>query len=397
MNNKIIAFCGETFKLNSNGDLVAKPTSAAFLQRTFGTENVFVCSPFKNEILDQGYSTTLDNEKFFQAPFYSSTKEFLYKSITKRLFLKSYIDFCDEVILNNENSIFWIRTPSLGSIIFGLRVLKHEKKLLNHICANPSDTWKSDKYSFIEKIFGFFVSRFVVFLLGKICSHKLTLNLCTGDVIENLARKYSINSKQFVDLMIERPSKANPLNYQKGEILNLLFVGRLVRDKGIFELISAVKVLKANVKLTIVGDGPDLEEAKRVITDLNLQNMIMFTGQLPHSQLEVLYQNTDLTIVPSDNDYEGFPRVIMESWSQGKPVIVTDVGGVKAFVKDCHNGLIIERGSVDSIVMALQKILTTEHLYEQLLSGVDDIQPLSNIDYWKDSLLKWTEDFYAEK
>ncbi|AYO21202.1 glycosyltransferase [Vibrio owensii] len=390
MVNKIVAFCGETFFKSDNvdGSYVAKPTSAAFLQDAFGEDNVYVVSPFFDKTISGKFSTEIKKEFFYKAPNYSSTKDFFINSVKQPVFLKNYIAFCDDIISQHRGDYFWIRTPSIGSIIFGLRALRQEEIVLHHMCADPSNTWKDTKYRGVDKTLAFLTSRFIRILLKRICSNPNTINLCTGDVLENYSRRYSKNTFQFVDVMIKE-SKTKKVLFEKDndERMKLLFVGRMVEDKGIFDLIDVIFELKNNYKLKFVGDGPDFEKAREKVRLLGLEDSIEFTGQLPHKSLSEVFSNSDLIVVPSNNNYEGFPRVIMEAWSFNKPVVVSNVGGINAFVKDMDNGLIIKGGDKEDLKNALLKLVDVE-LYQQVCLGATKMEKKSTQKFWIDSLKK---------
>ena len=187
---KIIAFVGETFSSYQNKQYT-KPTSIAFLQDAFGVENVVAASPsIKVSNQPESYSTVVSAEQFYTFPHYSSTKQFFISCLTKKGYYKNYINIADRVIKENQGEYFWIRTPSLGSIVFGLRALKADQKVLHHMCADASNTWKDPKYKGLNKLVAFLTSRFIRNLLKRICSHKNTINFCTGDVLETFSRKY---------------------------------------------------------------------------------------------------------------------------------------------------------------------------------------------------------------
>ncbi len=383
---KIVAFLGENY-WNEGEFYHAKPTSAAFLQQVTEDAGLLVLAPVTGNTLPANEASShVHKQNFVAFPYYSSTKNFIVKSLTQKNFLKEFIKKCDFIINNDNHQIFWIRTPSIGAVIFGMRVLKYNKILINHMCADASNTWKDKKYSLIEKIFGFITSRLILAMLKKICSSPYTINLCTGDALEEFSKKANPeNTHQFVDIMIKDVvSEINNSEVsleENKQILNILFVGRIVEDKGIFELINAVAKKPNLFHLTIVGDGPDLAKCKNMIA-LKKVNNIIFTGQLAHSEISEAYNHSDVTIVPSNNYYEGFPRVIMESWYHGKPVIVSDVGGIKAFVKNETNGLIIDRGSSDSIFNALNRLYSDQELYDRLKAGAFNMKKICTQRYW---------------
>ena len=108
---------------------------------------------------------------------------------------------------------------------------------------------------------------------------------------------------------------------------------------------------------------------------------IELTGQLPHTELHKFLNETDLICVPSNNFYEGFPRVIMEAWAYEKPVVVSNVGGISAFVRNAENGLVISPGNQIELRKALVKTLD-ENIYKLLKEGAADMKKYSIVDYW---------------
>ncbi|MGI2216183.1 glycosyltransferase [Shewanella baltica] len=385
---KIIAFVGETFSDYQN-TYYTKPTSAAFLQDAIGTDRVYVCSPTL-DVSEQptSFSTMVANDHFHPFPRYSSTKDFFLKALLKPGFYNTYADAADKVIAHHKGSHFWIRTPSVGSIIFGLRALNAGEKVLHHMCANASNTWRDSKYSIFEKVFGYLLSRYIRHKLKEICQHPNTLNLCTGSVLEDYSKKYAPDrTVQFVDVMVKPPKQLVEKLVTPG-FLNLLFVGRIVEDKGVLDLLHVASRLGDKCYVTIVGDGPDLDKAKSLAAQLCLEGKVMFTGQLPHQQLSEIYNQSDLVVVPSNNHYEGFPRVIMEAWSHHKPVVVADVGGIRAFVKDGENGLIFAPGNVEQFYQSIAKLAVDSMLYERLRNGAKVMEPQSLQSYWLDILRK---------
>lgn len=379
---KIIAFVGETFDVH-HGVAYTSPTSVAFLQDCVGRENVYVCSPMQDVTqLRGGYSTSVAVSHIYPAPNYRSTKEFLLKSLLKPTFYRQFMAAADAVIARHQGELFWIRTPSIGSIFFGLRALAAGQTVLHHMCADASNTWRDAKYSSFEKSFGFLVSRFLRYKLRQICKHPNTINLCTGDVLEEFSKKVAPNhTYQFVDVMVKPPTHQPIITYQENQ-LRILFVGRIVTDKGVFDLLDVAKRLGDRFNFSIAGGGPELERAKAYCEKLDLAHRVLFTGQLPHNQLSQLYDRHDVVVVPSNNFYEGFPRVIMEAWSHHKPVVVANVGGINAFVKHEENGFIFPPGDQEQLYASLLRLVDDATLYNKLYAGAVSMAAQSLQEYW---------------
>lgn len=104
----------------------------------------------------------------------------------------------------------------------------------------------------------------------------------------------------------------------------VLFVGRLVLEKGIIELLESAKIWNANINLKIIGSGPLERRVKEMVSKLS---NVEFIGGIDSEKLPVYYSGSDLLIVPSVHE-EGFGRVILESLACGIPVIGSKRGAI---------------------------------------------------------------------
>ncbi|BAZ42355.1 glycosyl transferase, group 1 family protein [Calothrix sp. NIES-4101] len=111
-----------------------------------------------------------------------------------------------------------------------------------------------------------------------------------------------------------------------------LFVGKLVQYKGIETLLKAWHLLKKDIPLKIVGQGP-LE----ILLQSNLANNVEYLGSLPRDKVIHLMQNASVLIFPSEW-YEGFPMTITEAFATGLPAIASRVGGITELVKEGYSG-----------------------------------------------------------
>ena len=140
---------------------------------------------------------------------------------------------------------------------------------------------------------------------------------------------------------------------------NVLYVGRIVEDKGIKLLIDAIdKVAKkmSTIHLTICGDGPFLATAKKLSAEKKLQSRITFTGQIDHTKINSYIAASNLVVVPSIC-FETLGLVAIESLLMKRPVIVSDSGGLAEIVKNGYNGIVVPRNDSGAISDAILKIL----------------------------------------
>jgi glycosyltransferase involved in cell wall biosynthesis len=127
--------------------------------------------------------------------------------------------------------------------------------------------------------------------------------------------------------------------------INFLFVGRTVKEKGIYELITSVRLLVeeggfSNFKLNIVGDGKDYKNIVRKSNEMNLEPYIEFYGFLSGGELDLMYKKSDWFVLPTYE--EGFPYVFIEAMQAGLPIITTKSGALKRLVKEEKNGFFVK-------------------------------------------------------
>lgn len=143
----------------------------------------------------------------------------------------------------------------------------------------------------------------------------------------------------------------------------ILFVGRIIKWKGIGTLIQAMKEVKQDypdVKLFIIGDGPDLNIFSEMVHSLELSDIIKFLGKLPDAELKIAYQKSDLFVLPSQPHngivMEGLGLVLLEAMASGVPVIGSNIGGITDIIEDGVNGLLIPPGDPSSLALAIKRI-----------------------------------------
>jgi len=119
----------------------------------------------------------------------------------------------------------------------------------------------------------------------------------------------------------------------------VLYFGRISKEKGLFTLYDAMKLIP-NIKLKIVGDGPDFNDSITYLVQNNIYN-IEFVGAKWGEELTPFINNCEFVVVPSEW-YEPSPYVILQSFSFGKPVIASDIGGLKDMIINNFNGQLVK-------------------------------------------------------
>jgi glycosyltransferase involved in cell wall biosynthesis len=113
----------------------------------------------------------------------------------------------------------------------------------------------------------------------------------------------------------------------------ILFVGRLVQAKGVYELLNAFQLFNNQIpesKLVFVGPGVESEKLKATVLEKELSQKVIFTGGIPSSEVIKQIDNSDAFVNPSYT--EGLPSTVLESTLRGIPTIATDVGGTREII-----------------------------------------------------------------
>lgn len=143
----------------------------------------------------------------------------------------------------------------------------------------------------------------------------------------------------------------------------LLYVGRVSKEKNLHLLVDAYRKLleqTTGVMLTIVGDGPYLEEMQEVTADLPC----LFTGRLEGEALADAYASSDIFVFPSTTDT--FGNVVLEAQASGLPVIVTDQGGPVENILPQTTGMVVKGGCVNSLATAMQALISDDDKRHQM-------------------------------
>jgi len=143
----------------------------------------------------------------------------------------------------------------------------------------------------------------------------------------------------------------------------VLNVGRLVPRKGQFYLVEAVKKLVADgmdLKLVIVGIGPEEKNIRRMAEDLDFRLELVISNE----KLEEEYKNADVFVLPSITDdqgeKEGLGLVLLEAMHYKLPVIAFENGGTREVVINDFNGILLPEKDTDGLAAAIKKVLTDQ-------------------------------------
>jgi len=183
-------------------------------------------------------------------------------------------------------------------------------------------------------------------------------------------------------------------NYAYDNEKILLFVGRLVQEKGVQVLIDAVpKIMEHynDVKIVITGKGPQMDYLKHKAYEMGIAHKIYFTGYLSDEDLKKLYKCADVAVFPSL--YEPFGIVALEGMVANIPVVVTETCGLGEIVEHGIDGMKAYTGNANSLADCIVEILYNPGLADKIkANALKKVQALYN---W-DKISKETLQVYKE-
>jgi glycosyltransferase involved in cell wall biosynthesis len=188
----------------------------------------------------------------------------------------------------------------------------------------------------------------------------------TKDYMNLISERYGVKQSKcmIIPLGVDL-KKFNTVSRHKSsdKVTDLLFVGRLSKQKNLLMLLSAFKLLQKEFELTlhIVGDGEERKIIEERIAEENLRNVILH-GRVSHEELRNLYQKSDIFVLPSL--YESFGLVLLEAMASGLPIVASDISGIRSVVGGCG---ILVKPTPENFAGAITKLIKNESLREELI------------------------------
>ena len=243
------------------------------------------------------------------------------------------------------------------------------------VCTIHGLDWQRDKW-------GGFARKYLQF--GELCIAKFANRAIT--VSENLVsyfrhkyQKEAVFIPNGVNMPVVKPADLITSVYGLKGNDYILYLGRLVPEKGIHYLINAYNRLRPPMKLVIAGGSSHTTEYVQQIHDMAAGcEDILFTGFVQGDVLEELFSNAWLYVLPSD--LEGMPISLLEAMSYGQACLVSDIEENKAVVG--KHGFYFSQGNINSLYQALKQLVSGHQSLEQVKA--------SGMSYVRESF-KWDD------
>ena len=196
--------------------------------------------------------------------------------------------------------------------------------------------------------------------------------------MQRLLREYGVKKKKpfyilptGINLKIFRKSKkAGPRIKKRLKIHPkdkvLIFVGRMGGEKNLDFLLTAMAEIskkRKDITLLMIGDGPFLKELKALARKLNIERNVVFTKIIPHKEIPLYYQASDIFLFSSLTDTQGI--VILEAMACGLPIVALKDDAFRKIVIDNKNGFLIKKASPKNFAKKTLKILDNPTLYRK--------------------------------
>lgn len=150
----------------------------------------------------------------------------------------------------------------------------------------------------------------------------------------------------------------------------VLTTSRLVYKNGMDILIKAVAILKEsrpNIKLLIIGDGPDLPKLKLISYKLKVDSNVLFLGQIPQKDLPIYFRIADVFVRASRS--EGLGISFLEAMAAGVPIIGTPVGGIVDFLINGHTGLLANPEDPENLAEKISYVLSHQDIRNDIIKN----------------------------
>jgi len=146
----------------------------------------------------------------------------------------------------------------------------------------------------------------------------------------------------------------------------VLFMGWIIREKGVYDLVAAIPHVVARVPGTrfVFAGNKEVGRLKAMLSELNLNDVAEVAGWVSGDAKSTLLRTASLLVLPTYS--EGVPNVLLEAMASGVPVLTTPVGGIPSLVEDGRTGVFVAPGDVAGIGAAIVRLLLDPELRRSL-------------------------------
>ncbi len=269
-----------------------------------------------------------------------------------------------EKLKEMEGDVFHVHFPPPITELLSIRALKKSAApvVMTYHCdldlPIPLGSAVTDLYS---KIVTTYAVNYVDRLIMTSSSYAATSTAMWSapmDIIPNAVDHERFNPNLDGDVIRER--------HDLGGKKVVMYVGRLRFHKGLEYFVEAAKWTPSNAVHLVVGEGDMLSRLRSLVKVYNLEKKVMFAGRVSYADLPLYYAACDMLVLPSVSRLEAFGIVGLEAMATAKPVIVSDIPGVRAVIKNRETGLLVEPFDSRDIAKKINFLLENPELRRKM-------------------------------
>jgi glycosyltransferase involved in cell wall biosynthesis len=272
---------------------------------------------------------------------------------TLALFVRSFPIYL-KYLMNSKIKIIHVHTAARGSfirksmLIMLARIFK--KKTILHVHSGAFLEFY-DSSNILQKKY--------IQLVLKISDRVIVL---TEGWSDRFSTKFKIDNIHIINnpVILSKKIKAKTNN----DMPVLLYLGRILEIKGIYDLINALKIVSSKYKLIIAGDGEIGKLEKMIACNEIINKNVQLVGWKRGNEKKKLMELADIMIVPSH--FEAFGLSIIEAMSYGMPVIAANVGGIPEIITDKQNGILFKAKNVKDLAEKIELLIQNRKLGRML-------------------------------
>jgi 1,4-alpha-glucan branching enzyme len=289
---------------------------------------------------------------------------------------------------NFVNRLKWLITTVITTTL----VMCFKPQVINIQCVGPNGYWgkglsKRFNIPIVVSTHGertndssgfYLVKENVEIYEGLISSAKAVVCVSEVSAKESIT-PYEVNTDKIV-IIPNAITIVNQSTITSDRPFDIVYVGRLVAEKGVDTLIKAVARLRhgfPNLTVKIVGSGPAFEELNQLVVDSGLTENVIFVGQLDRNAVTQVLLSSKILVLPSRK--ESFGLVLLEAANAGCAVVATSTGGIPSIVEHGENGLLFQIGSVEQLEVHLANLLSDEARRLELINQFINCLPRYDI------------------
>jgi len=265
---------------------------------------------------------------------------------------------------------------NLMGVIELIKLIKERKYDIIHVHLFPADVFAAIASLFLPRNIKWIFSEHgahnrrrtlkIFKILDNFTYSRYSKIVCVSKQVELVLLNWIPSNKgktKVIPNAVPIPKFLNPCPVKTYDIL---FVGRLTKQKSVEILLKAIKILKnkysKNLKIAIVGDGELKENLNNLTVELGVNREVEFLGV--RKDVKELMVSSKIFVLPSR--WEGFGLVIIEAMSNMLPVIASNVGGIPELIEDGKDGILVPPENPKALARAINNLLENEELREKL-------------------------------